>query len=108
MSADKIKKLFGDLSAEQQATLLFDLYKLSKQIDPLTPQDDTSVISRYAAKHQKEYQKDITFDVEKRADSNLISVTLHTVYGKFKAVGTNQKIAKVNAVKQADECWGNG
>lgn len=108
MSADKIKKLFGDLSAQDQSTLLFDLYRSSKKIDPLSSDDDTSIISKYAAKHQKEYGKDITFDVEKKEGSNLIGVTLHTVYGKFKGVGTNQKIAKVNAVKLADDCFGNG
>ena len=31
--------------------------------------------------------------------------TLKTIFGNFKGIGTNQKIAKINAVKLANECW---
>lgn len=67
---------------------------------------DTSEISKFAARHQKEYQKDIEFTVHpKEEGATLISVTLQTVFGKFKGIGTNQKIAKVNAVRMALEAW---
>lgn len=106
MSADKIKKMFGDLSAEEQSSLLFDLYKSSKKIATTNEAADTSEISKFATRHQKEYQKDIEFTVHpKEEGATLISVTLQTVFGKFKGVGTNQKIAKVNAVRMALEAW---
>lgn len=98
MSADKIKKLFGDLSSEEQSILLLDLTKSKKKAEI-----KTSEISEFAAKHQKEYQKDITFTIEK--DGNAIRAVLHTVFGNFKGVGSNQKIAKVRAVKLANEAW---
>jgi len=98
MSADKIKKLFGDLSAEEQSILLLELTKSKKKAEIKTTE-----ISAFAARHQKEYQKDITFTVSKEGD--LINVVLHTLFGKFIGVGSNQKIAKINAVKQATDVW---
>lgn len=64
---------------------------------------DTSDIVAFAARHQKEYGKDITFAVSK--DANDIVVVMQTVFGKFTGRGSNQKIAKVEAVKLANETW---
>lgn len=101
MSADKIKKLFGDLSAEEQSVLLLELTSSKKKAEI-----ETSEISTFAARHQKEYQKDITFTVSK--EGNLINVVLHTLFGKYLGVGSNQKIAKVDAVRKATKDWDNG
>jgi len=38
-------------------------------------------------------------------DNGTIQATLKTIFGNFKGIGTNQKIAKINAVKLANECW---
>ncbi len=106
MSAEKIKLIFSDLKnevitekqAEQKVLELFTGVKV-KDVD-------TSIISEFATKHQKEYQKDITFTVSKSDDSPIIIVAvLHTVFGDFMGHGTNQKIAKINAVKLANEAW---
>lgn len=101
MSQEKIKKLFNDLSAEEQSVLILELTKSKKKAEI-----ETSEISAFAARHQKEYQKDITFTVSKEGD--LINVVLHTLFGKFIGVGSNQKIAKINAVRMALDAWDNG
>jgi hypothetical protein len=71
-------------------------YKVVKNID-------TSDIVSFAAKHQKEYGKDITFDIS--TDGKEIIAVMQTVFGKFTGKGSNQKIAKVEAVKLANEAW---
>lgn len=98
MSREKIKKLFDDLSAEEQRLILVELSNSKKRLDI-----DTNEISKFAARHQKEYQKDISFDV--KSENGLITVTMQTVFGKFKGVGNNQKVAKIKAVKLANEAW---
>jgi hypothetical protein len=99
MSKDKIIKMFNDLSAEEQDVVLCELNTLKKEI-----KIDTSSISAFAARHQKEYGKDITFTV-KRDKLGFIEVVLHTIFGNFKGVGSNQKVAKQYAVMLANECW---
>jgi hypothetical protein len=99
MSAEKIKKLFDDLSAEEQNVLLLELTKSKKKSEV-----DTSTISAFATKHQKEYGKDITFTI-KKDNLGFIEVLLHTVFGDFKGVGSNQKVAKQCAVILANEAW---
>jgi dsRNA-specific ribonuclease len=100
MSKEKIKKLFNDLSAEEQSVVLLELNKSKKKAEL-----DTSIISAFASRHQKEYQKDIRFTVYKASDDDSILVTMHTTFGDFRGVGSNQKIAKINAVKKANEAW---
>ncbi|HNI02881.1 MAG TPA: hypothetical protein PLO94_11045 [Chitinophagales bacterium] len=99
MSQEKIKKMFNDLSAEEQGIVLAELNSSKK-----TLQINTNEISSFAQKHQREYQSDITFDIEV-LDNGTIQATLKTIFGNFKGIGTNQKIAKINAVKLANECW---
>lgn len=99
MSKDKIKKLFNDLSAEEQSIVLAELNSLKKELNI-----NTNEISSFAQKHQREYQSDITFDIEV-LDNGTVQATLKTIFGNFKGIGTNQKIAKINAVKLANECW---
>jgi hypothetical protein len=99
MSQEKIKKMFNDLSAEEQSVLLLELTKSKKEVHI-----DTSNISAFATKHQKEYGKDITFTV-KKDNLGFIEVILHTIFGNFKGVGSNQKIAKQHAVMLANEAW---
>lgn len=98
MSQEKIKKLFNDLSAEEQSVLLLELTKSKKE-----SKIDTSSIIAFATKHQKEYGKDITFTITK--DGVAIYAVLHTVFGNFKGMGSNQKIAKQHAVMLANEAW---
>jgi len=99
MSVDKVIKLFKALTPKEQAQVLSTLIGDQKSVDV-----DTKLISEFAQRHQKEYQKDITFSVEKIDDSN-IKVTLHTSWGDYAAYGKNQKIAKTIAVKEANEDW---
>ena len=102
MSREKIKQIFSDLKnevitekrAEQQVLELFS--SLNKSVD-------TSDIVAFAARHQKEYGKDITFTINK--EGNDIIVVMQTVFGKFTSKGSNQKFAKVEAVKLANEAW---
>jgi len=99
MGVEKIKKMFNDLSAEEQSVLLLELTKSKKE-----SKIDTSSISAFATKHQKEYGKDITFTVGKDGELGII-VVVQTVFGKFTGRGSNQKIAKINAVMLANEAW---
>ena len=95
---DKIKKLFDTLTPEAQGTLLHELMAGKKKVDV-----DTSIISSFAQRHQKEYQSDITFTITK--GDKLITAELKTLFGPFKGTGTNQKIAKINAIQKAEKAW---
>ncbi len=101
MIEDKIKKLFDELTVEEQNSLLLDLNKSKKKLEI-----NTTDISSFAAKHQKQYGKDITFTISKSEENDTITAVIHTIYGNFTGTGSNQKIAKVNAVKIANEEWG--
>ncbi len=102
MSQEKIIKIlnaFNDLSAEEQNSVIEDLIKLKKKINI-----DTSIIALFAVRHQQEYKKEISFEIKKEDDTKIVAV-LNTVFGKFTGYGTNQKFAKINAVKKANETW---
>lgn len=99
MSAEKIKELFEDLSAEEQNSLIEKLIQSKKKINI-----DTSIIAKFASRHQKEYKKEIFFEIRKEDDTKIVAV-LNTVFGKFTGYGTNQKFAKINAVNKANETW---
>jgi len=98
MSKEKIKKMFDNLSSIEQNEILLELTKSKKKLFI-----DTSDITDFATRHQKEYQKDITFTIAK--DGDIISATLHTLFGNFKGIGSNQKVAKKHAVILANEAW---
>ena len=95
----KIHNMFNALSAEEQNAVVEELIQLKKKINI-----DTSIITEFALRHQKEYQKEIFFEIKKEDDTKIIAV-LNTVFGKFTGYGTNQKFAKINAVKLANEAW---
>lgn len=99
MSKEKIKKLFDAMSPEEQSAVILELNNSKKELVI-----NTDEISAFAQKHQREYQKDITFSV-KILRLCEVQAILHTVFGDFKAVGANKKIAKINAVKLANEAW---
>ena len=95
---DKILKAFNALSSEEQDLILIDLNKSKKALEI-----NTMDISVFASRHQKEYGRDITFSIT--TEGKVISATLHTAYGNFSGVGSNQKIAKLNAVREAEKEW---
>lgn len=95
MSKEKIKKLFEALSPEDQSSILLDLNKIILNTDEIVA---------FAQRYQKEYGKDIYFSV-KILRLNEVQAILHTIFGDFKAVGPNKKIAKINAIKLANETW---
>ena len=99
MSKEKIKIMFDDLSAEEQNSVIEELIQSKKKINI-----DTSIIAKFAVRHQKEYQKEIFFEIKKEDDTKIVAV-LNTVFGKFTGHGTNQKFAKINAVNKANEAW---
>jgi hypothetical protein len=102
MSVQKIKEMFSKLTSEEQGSLLSELSSLRKKKEAT----DTSCISDFAARHQKEYGKDITFSSANK-DGEVITIVMQTVFGKFTGKGSNQKIAKIDSVKQATDVWDN-
>lgn len=99
MSKDKIKKLFEVMSPEEQSAVILELNNSKKELIV-----NTDEISAFAQRHQKEYGKDISFSVKILRLSEVQAI-LHTVFGDFKAIGSNKKIAKINAIKLANETW---
>ena len=102
----------GDNAAELIKSAIENEIRVSLQADGVIKEGwrvrlgsnvDTSDIVAFAARHQKEYGKDITFSINK--EGNDIVVVMQTVFGKFTGKGSNQKFAKVEAVKLANEAW---
>lgn len=94
----KIKKLFASLKKVEQTELLKELSKNSR----------TSIsIANFAKKHQKKYGKNVKFTVEQSGldHAPVIAATAHTAFGVFRATGSNQKIAKANAIEKANGNW---
>ena len=98
---DKIKKMIEKLSMEDQYDLITEL---TIKYDSVNDKD-LVFIPKFALRHQKEYQKDIVFEVYESKNNKLINVTLITLFGKFVGIGSNQKIAKINSVREALKVW---
>lgn len=95
---NQIKKLFNSLSKAEQTELLKEL----------SSNTGTSIsIADFSMKHQKRYGKNVEFIVGQSGldHAPVISATAHTSFGDFKATGSNQKIAKANAIEKANESW---
>lgn len=60
-------------------------------------------VASFAQYHQKKYGKNISFQIKKTGvdHSPVITAILTTDFGEFEAEGTNQKIAKANAIAKA-------
>ncbi|MCL5990591.1 MAG: hypothetical protein M1419_00620 [Bacteroidetes bacterium] len=98
-----IKDSFFSLSDEDQAELLKELSAVS----------GTAVsITDFSAKHQQICGQNIKFSNAQRIGLShmpLIKISVHTAYGTFNGEGSNQKIAKANAIAKAEEeaPWNN-
>lgn len=95
---NEIKELFESLSKSEQTELLKELSSNS----------GTSItIAEFAMMHQKQYGKNVEFTVKQSGldHAPTITVVAHTAFGTFQGVGTNQKIAKANAIELAHENW---
>ena len=98
MKATKIKELFASLSKAEQIELL----------KALSSNSATSIsIADFAIKHQKRYGSNVEFTVTKTGldHSPVITAIVHTAFGAFEGKGSNQKIAKSNAVEKANSNW---
>ncbi len=92
---NQIKELFASLTKDEQTELLKELSSNS----------GTSIsITDFSMKHQKLYGKNVEFTVEQSGldHAPVIAVTAHTAFGNFCATGSNQKIAKANAIEKAN------
>lgn len=98
MSVSKIKELFGSLSKAEQVELLKELSSNS----------GTSIsIADFAIKHQKRYGRNVEFTVIQSGldHAPVITAIAHTAFGDFDGKGSNQKIAKSNAIEKANLNW---
>lgn len=91
-----IKDSFFSLSDVDQAELLKELSAVS----------GTAVsIHEFAEKHQQICSQNIKFSPVEQSDLShnpIIKITLYTAFGSFTGEGSNQKIAKANAIAIAD------
>ncbi|MBI5325838.1 MAG: hypothetical protein HZB41_11305 [Ignavibacteriae bacterium] len=98
-----IKDAFFSLSDEEQVELLKELSTVS----------GTAVsINDFSTKHQRVCGQNIQFSPAHRdgpSHNPVVSITVHTSFGTFKGEGSNQKIAKANAIAKAEEeaPWSN-
>ena len=98
MTQSKIKELFASLTKSEQVELLKELNSNSA----------TSIsIAEFSQKHQQRYGSNIEFSIIQTGldHAPVITATLVTAYGKFRGAGSNQKIAKVNAIEKAAKNW---
>jgi dsRNA-specific ribonuclease len=94
----KIKELFASLPKAEQVELLKELSSNS----------GTSIsIADFSTKHQKRYNSNIEFNVKQTGldHAPTITATVHTAFGNFEGKGSNQKIAKANAIDIANTNW---
>ena len=94
----QIIDLFGKLSSAEQIELLKELSSNS----------GTSIsIADFSVKHQKRYGGNLEFTITQAGldHAPVITAVVHTNYGDFTGKGSNQKIAKANAVSFADKAW---
>ncbi len=94
----QIMELFAELSAIDQQKLLRTLSQHTGCAD---------AIAQFSHKHQKQFRDNVIFRVETagRPDRPVVTVTVKTFYGEYKGTGINQKIAKAEAVANADKEW---
>jgi len=95
---NQIKELFASLSKADQVELLKELSSNS----------GTSIsIADFSMKHQKRYGNNVEFTIKQTGldHAPTITATVHTAFGDFKATGSNQKIAKANAIEKANANW---
>lgn len=95
-TTDKIQKLFDSLTPTEQQICLTLLSQNKKTIKV-----NTKNISKFAVAHQAKYKKDIAFTVSQ--DGLVVTAELTTAFGKFTGTGSNQKVAKLAAIKMAEE-----
>ena len=97
-ATDEIKKLFASLNKSEQTELLKEL----------SSNTETSIsIADFAVKHQKRFGSNVEFSVSQIGPDHCPTVTAiaHTAFGDFTGKGSNQKIAKANAVEAANKNW---
>jgi dsRNA-specific ribonuclease len=95
---NKIKELFSQLDKNEQIELLKELSSNS----------GTAIsIAEFSQKHQKKFGKSIEFEIDKTGPDHMpvITATVITSFGSFEGNGSNQKIAKANAIQNADNYW---
>ena len=91
-----IKQMFCELNPAEQQELLQELNMVPKLV---------SIVS-FSQKHQKKFGTNIEFEnITHLGTPTYIESTVVTFYGRFTGDGSNQKIAKLNAVLNAEEKW---
>lgn len=92
----RIKELFASLSKGEQIELLKELSS--------TTQTSMS-IAEFSVLHQKRYGRNVEFTVKQEGldHAPMITAICHTAFGNFEGKGSNQKIAKANAIENASK-----
>lgn len=100
---EKIKELFASLSKAEQIELLKELSSTSATSISIA---DFS-IADFSVKHQKRYGRNVEFSIQQVGldHAPTIIATVHTAFGDFEGRGSNQKIAKANAIEKANSNW---
>ena len=94
----QIKELFASLTKAEQVELLKELSSNS----------GTSIsIAEFSMRHQKEYGRNVEFSIKQSGLDHAPTITaiVHTAFGDFSATGSNKKIAKANAIDEANANW---
>ncbi len=97
MSIAKLKALYVKLSPGDQREALYQLTQSTKKMNV----DTGKIIADFCADHQKEFKRDATFKIQ-LIEAGFIA-TVQTAYGKFTGAGPYKKIAKLNAIREAEE-----
>ena len=95
----QIFELFGQLNQTEQIEMLKKLSSNST---------NSISISEFAQKVQRRYGTNIEFSEAQTSGPDhmpVVTIDLYTPYGKFSGKGSNQKIAKADAIKKADAKW---
>ncbi|MDQ5954517.1 MAG: hypothetical protein QG583_445 [Patescibacteria group bacterium] len=97
----QIIELFGQLSQTEQIEILKKMSANSS---------NSISISEFAQKVQHYYGTNIEFSEAQTSGPDhmpVVTIDLFVPYGKFSGKGSNQKIAKANAIAKADAKWPN-
>lgn len=97
---EHIVTLFSNLNNEEKQTILKVLSSVEEK---------STSISAFCERHQKQFRSNIEFIIHKELvdKKDIITAIAKTAYGEFSGKGSNQKIAKHNAIVQAENKWNN-
>lgn len=91
----QVKEMFYALSPTDQAELLKQLNGIDKT---------TGLIAEFTKLHQLKFRQSCSFSISQDDNKHFPTITaeLQTSFGRFVGTGSNQKIAKLDAVVKAN------